>query len=205
MNAVRHGLLAQTIVLQDENPEAFEVILAALVGRFRPVDEVEMALVEEMAAAQWRKRRSWAIETTMMNDAAAGAKSAQPVARMTHAFTTLAAAPELALMHRYETRQTRMFQRALQNLLMLRKEILPNEPNPDSEHGCVYAAVGDTVAGPADPPVPTPPMPDETPAAAPETPPPAAQLPPTNRVPGPKPPRSHPLAFDDSFLEILRL
>jgi hypothetical protein len=38
---------------------------------------------------------------------------------MTHAFTTIAAGPELALMHRYETRQTRLFQHALHNLLML--------------------------------------------------------------------------------------
>jgi hypothetical protein len=110
-------------------------MLAALVDRFQPADDVELGLVEEMAAAQWRKRRSWAIETAMMNDAAAGAKSNHPVVRMTHAFTTLAAGPELALMHRYETRQTPMFQRALQNLLMLRKTTLPNEPNPEIEHG----------------------------------------------------------------------
>lgn len=134
-NAVRHGFLAQTVVLQDEDAAEFQLTLDALVARFQPADDVELALVEEMAAAQWRKRRSWAIETSMMNAAAAGAKTSRPVDRMTHAFTTLAAGPELALMHRYETRQTRMFQRALQNLMMLREQVLPNEPNPEIEHG----------------------------------------------------------------------
>jgi hypothetical protein len=147
-NAIRHGLLAQTVVLQDEDAGEFQAVFDGLVARFQPADDVELALVEEMAAAQWRKRRSWAIETAMMDGAAAGAKSNDPVARMTHAFTTLAAGPELALMHRYETRQTRMYQRALHSLILLRKSFLPNEPNPEIEHG---QDISDPVAPPDTP------------------------------------------------------
>jgi hypothetical protein len=136
-NALRHGLLASTVVLEAEDGEEFQEALAALVARFQPADPVELGLVEEMAAAQWRKRRSWAIETCMMNTAVHAAQAGGPVERITQAFTGLAAGPELALLHRYETRQTRMYQRALQNLLALRKEKAPNEPNPNSEHGLV--------------------------------------------------------------------
>ncbi len=134
-NALRHGLLAGTVVLENEDGEEFQESLAALVVRFQPADPVELGLVEEMAAAQWRKRRSWAIETSMMNTACHAARSTDPVERITQAFTALASGPELALLHRYETRQTRMYQRALQNLMALRKEKAPNEPNPNFEHG----------------------------------------------------------------------
>jgi hypothetical protein len=47
----------------------------------------------------------------------------------------LAGQPHLGLIHRYETRLHRMFQRALQNLFLLRAlpdTSVPNEPNPIS-------------------------------------------------------------------------
>src|SRR5262249_32595579 len=131
--------------------------LALLIDRLQPADAVELALIEEMAAAQWRQRRSWGIEVRMMNDAAASSPDAGPVARMTHAFRSLSGGPELALMHRYETRQTRMFQRALGNLLTLRTQFFPNEPNPIPDH-----------PQPSTPPEPPPcdPEPDGPPVAA---------------------------------------
>lgn len=135
MNAIRHGLLSQTVVLEGEDPEAFKTLLSAYIQRFRPADRVELALVEDMAAANWRQHRSWAIEAEMMNQASCKLQSPIAIKRITHGFTTLAAGPELALMHRYETRQSRMYQRALSNLLALQKERTRNEPNPDFEHG----------------------------------------------------------------------
>jgi hypothetical protein len=138
-NAIRHGLLARTVVLEEESTDAFEAALADLIDRLRPADAVELALIEEMAAAQWRQRRSWGIEVRMMNDAAVASPDAGPVARMTYAFRSLSGGPEFALMHRYETRQTRMFQRALNNLLILRTQFLPNEPSPISEQSEVLA------------------------------------------------------------------
>jgi hypothetical protein len=133
-NAVRHGLLAKTVVLADEDPEAFRALVDSFVSRLVPEDEIELALIEQMAAAFWRQTRSSAIENKIIDNAAATAASSGPVERLAHAFTTLATGPELTLMHRYETRQNRMFQRALANLLLLRKENLRNEPNPEIEH-----------------------------------------------------------------------
>jgi hypothetical protein len=188
MNAIRHGLLCQTIVLDGEDPEAFTTLLADYVERFQPADRVELALVEDMAAANWRQHRSWAIEAEMMNQAAAKLSSPLTIKRITHGFTTLAAGPELALMHRYETRQSRMFQRALANLLALQKDRTPNEPNPDFGHGQDQDYVFDDPVAEAPPPEPEPAPPPSDPPS-----PPAA-----NPAPAPAP------DYDAVILEIVR-
>jgi hypothetical protein len=138
-NAIRHGLMAKCVVLDTESQEGFDTLLAGFVERFAPADGVELGLVEEMFSAFWRQRRVWAIETRIMN----GAIATQPsnddeLTRITDGFTSIAAQPPLELMHRYETRLHRIFQRALANLILMRslQELnplaenieLPNEP-----------------------------------------------------------------------------
>ena len=166
MNAIRHGLLSQTVVLEGEDPEAFKTLLSAYIQRFQPADRVELALVEDMAAANWRQHRSWAIEDR--NDEPGLRQTAIPIAiqRITHGFTTLAAGSELALMHRYETRQSRMYQRALSNLFVLQKDRTLNEPNPEFEHGLDEVLPTDTGIDPDPEPQPDPPIPE--PATPPE-------------------------------------
>ena len=141
-NATRHGLLAKCVVLENESREGFDSLFSEFVARFAPTDNVELGLVEEMFSAFWRQRRAWAIETHTMDDAI----SAQPpdndeLSRLTDAFTAAAAQPNLELIHRYETRLHRIFQRALANLILMRslKELnppenseLPNDPSPHS-------------------------------------------------------------------------
>src|SRR3954453_23930703 len=74
-NALRHGLLAKAVVLADEDADAFQSL----------VDCVELFFLERMAAAQWRQTRSWAVEAKMVDNAVAGAATADAVDRMTHA------------------------------------------------------------------------------------------------------------------------
>jgi hypothetical protein len=133
-NALSHGLLARCLVLDDESPEAFQTVLAHHIQRLQPVDSLELGLVEEMVAAWWRTRRSWAIETQMLCEAAGDpASPSAPINRIAAAFKGLAASTALPLMHRYETRLHMIYQRALHNLLLLRAAV-PNEPSPISEH-----------------------------------------------------------------------
>ena len=135
-NAVRHGLLAKCLVLDNESREGFGVTLAGYLARFAPADEVELGLVEEMVGAYWRQRRAWAIETSLI-DSAMAAQSAEPlseVARIAAAFVDAAGRPRLELAHRYEARLNRIFQRSLHNLLLLRAEApTPNEPGEADE------------------------------------------------------------------------
>ncbi len=131
-NAIRHGLLSECVVLPGESVEGFAELLSQHVERFDPADGVEFGMIEEMAAAYWRLRRSWAIENNLLADAVSAEPPGDDVARITAAFRKQAASPELALLHRYETRLHLMYQRALHNILLLRIAGMPNEPNPIS-------------------------------------------------------------------------
>jgi hypothetical protein len=133
-NAIRHGLLAKCVVLENESGPCFDDLVAQHTERFAPVDGVEFGMIEEMVAAYWRMRRAWAIENRLMEKALRNQPPGDEAARIAAAFSELAASPELNLLHRYEARLHRMYQRALYNLVFLGECELPNEPSPISEH-----------------------------------------------------------------------
>ena len=134
LNSLRHGLLSECVVLQCESREAFQSVLVEHLQRFGPIDAVEFGMIEEMVSACWRLRRLWAIENAVMDEGLASEPAGDDFARMASAFRKLAAAPDLALIHRYETRLHMMYQRALHNILVMRNVAVPNEPSPISEH-----------------------------------------------------------------------
>jgi len=148
LNAIRHGLLAKCVVLTNECRENFEILMAQHIDRYRPADDVELSVVEEMAVAFWRMRRAKAIETRLFDDAIHTREPGDEVGRITGAFTDLALSPQLALLHRYEARLHHIRQRAFKNIHILRNTPpSPNEPtldppSPDS-------AVAPTPAPPA--------------------------------------------------------
>ena len=133
-NAIRHGLLAKCVVLENESGPCFDQLVAEHTGRFAPADGVEFGMIEEMAAAYWRMRRAWVIENRLMEKALRHQPPGDEAARIAAAFSELAASPELNLLHRYETRLHRIYQRAFCNLALLGECELPKEPSPNSEH-----------------------------------------------------------------------
>ena len=164
-NAIRHGLLAKCIDLENESGPCFDQLVAEHTGRFAPADGVEFGMIEEMAAAYWRMRRAWAIENRLMEKALRHQPPGDEAARIAAAFTELAASPELSLLHRYETRLHHIYQRALQNFLLLRLAI-PNEPSPISEHQpAQQESKGPPPQPPLLPPGPWPPTPGPRPPA----------------------------------------
>jgi len=62
-NAVRHALLSQCLVLPNETAEQFTDLVESLKEVFEPVGDFEERVVENMAAAEWRRRRIWEVET----------------------------------------------------------------------------------------------------------------------------------------------
>ena len=106
-DALRHGHLARYLVLEDESIEAFQALLAQHIDRLQPADSLELGMIEDRAAAMWRMRRSWAIETHWLDTV--------PLDRITAAFSALAAASALPLNHRL-------------------RAAVPNEPSPISGH-----------------------------------------------------------------------
>jgi hypothetical protein len=149
-NAVSHGLLSDCVVLPGESLEGFEILLTQHLERFGPIDGVEQAMIEEMAASYWRMRRAWAMENEMMTAGLNSQPDGDDRSRITASFRQLAASPELALLHRYETRLHLMYQRALHNILLLRAVAKPAESQPEPPAECPPQPV-------LDPPIQQPP------------------------------------------------
>ncbi len=61
-NALRHGILAESVVLNSESREAFTEILAGLEDELHPDTIVERRYVETMALADWRRLRLLCLE-----------------------------------------------------------------------------------------------------------------------------------------------
>lgn len=116
------------MLLRNENRECFEEVLADYVARFQSADEVERGLIEEMAVAYRRTRRSWAIETRMLDDEM-DARSSSPTEldRLDSAFGDPASTTKLNLLRRYQTRLHNFHSRYLKDLAILR----PHRPRLD--------------------------------------------------------------------------
>jgi len=180
LNAIRHGLLAKCVVLTNECRENFDILMAQHLDRYRPADDVELSVVEEMASAFWRLRRTWAIETRLYDDAINAREPGDEVGRIAGAFTDLAASSALALLHRYEARLHHIRQRAFKNIHILRNtppppnEPILDPPSPNPAADPTPAAPATTPAKLAPPPLPN--EPTFAPAAPATTPAPPAKL-----------------------------
>ncbi|MGA7236327.1 MAG: hypothetical protein WBY44_11650 [Bryobacteraceae bacterium] len=136
-NGARHHLLSETILLENERPDAFADLFAGLTLEFNPQTETQRALVETMAVSRWRQMRIWAVERATLQSAmeAIDPDTVEPATRVARAFRSLADdSRTLDLLNRYETRFDRQFARSL-NLLMkldpLRRRGLPAAPSAE--------------------------------------------------------------------------
>src|SRR5438128_1750190 len=87
-----------------EEPAAYQELIDCHIAKFAPADDIALEVVEEMAAANWRQRRLWAVETGLFTDATNAQPPGTHLARLTGAFSNLADNGRLALLYRYETR-----------------------------------------------------------------------------------------------------
>ncbi len=66
MNALKHGLQAEHVVIPGEDPEEFEALLRGLEEDYLPVGFREGLLVERIAECTWRLQRAGLMETAIM-------------------------------------------------------------------------------------------------------------------------------------------
>ena len=137
-NRMRHGILARTLVIEEESSAAFKKLCADLHAEFNPQTPHEILQVEKMIAATWRLQRTWAFERENINiETCKQDAESTPVTRSTLALRIQGDTSRFQdLIHRYETRYERLYNPAY-NLLKDRqnaKRKLPFEPNPDNEH-----------------------------------------------------------------------
>jgi hypothetical protein len=153
LNAVRHGLLAKSVCLTNENPEGFKQILQDFLTRFQPADDVELRIVEQLASCAMRLGRFASTETALfdMEMDKQQVEIKKRFEKIDHAcifamaFKSLADnSKSLQLYLRYEAAITRQYDRALKQLLTLRAKFpipaeaeIPNEPDhepPTTNH-----------------------------------------------------------------------
>ena len=132
-NALRHGLLAKTVLLSNEDAELFKHYFYLCVERFNPVGDLEMSMVEEMVASGWRLHRGLAMEKHIFECGIAANPGLPPIEQITAAFCDPANIEPIERLGRYQTRLQNMFMRAYRGLLQLRKHpAKPPTPPPDT-------------------------------------------------------------------------
>jgi hypothetical protein len=128
---MRHGLLSKCIVIENESRELFDLVLDQHRECFKPQDEVEEGMIEDIACAYWRLRRAMAIETRMLNSSVSKQESPDPdshhpadaeLDRLEQGFASLCETPKFNILNRYEARLQRTYQRALRNLANHREQ-----------------------------------------------------------------------------------
>jgi hypothetical protein len=119
------------VVLTNESKDRFDEMHQSYIQMFQPENTVEMDLIDQMTAAQWRLHRIWFMQTAALDlkmdqqeeEIKRKFQQIDQPTRLTHAFTSMANEEKsLDLFLRYETAYTRMYQRALNTLLRLRRE-----------------------------------------------------------------------------------
>jgi hypothetical protein len=129
LNALRHGLTAQTAVLPNEDPDEFQELLDAFLAEYQPSGPTETLLVEQMAMATWRLRRMRALETGLfslrMSQLSREENSSDPDPRSRAFAYDASGSHSIETLSRYETRIERSFYRALHELDRLRVASTP--------------------------------------------------------------------------------
>jgi hypothetical protein len=67
LNAVTHGMRAETLVLVDEDPQALEERRAAWIDRLLPADDVERRIVEDAVVSTWQLDRARRAQVARLN------------------------------------------------------------------------------------------------------------------------------------------
>ncbi len=129
-NALKHGITAKKLfLLQNENPEQWNELLADCVQQFQPTTPFEHRLVTEIAFAWWRMQRAWVTETAIMDTEmddqfekfSKTYRNTDEGVRQGCAFRAIADnSKSLPLVIRYESRLERAYKRAIKTLEDLR-------------------------------------------------------------------------------------
>lgn len=143
-NSIRHGLLAETIVLEAEKEGEFLEFLEELFEEHQPQTPTEAMLVDTIAAASWRQSRIWGMQKVAFDHDVAS-PNAETGSDPLRAVMALRNSPENIrtheLMLRYEIAFDRQISRALLRLQQLqeRREERASKTaeQPTVPHPCV--------------------------------------------------------------------
>jgi len=67
-NALTHGLLADRILIYDENPDEFKIFYQSILRDLAPVGTMEILLAERIIVFFWRLKRAGRMESAIIDD-----------------------------------------------------------------------------------------------------------------------------------------
>jgi hypothetical protein len=67
-NSLTHGLLADRLLIYDENPNEFNVFYQSVLRDLAPVGEMEFFLAERIISIMWRLKRAGRMESAIIDD-----------------------------------------------------------------------------------------------------------------------------------------
>ena len=144
-NSFKHGLASGRILIEGEDPAAFETLVADLEADYQPATETEALLVHDLAKFHWLADRAIRLQAVAF---AASALPEMPAS--------------LNVLIRYQTTNQRAFQTTLKSLQALQKERkLAEQTDAGSKTQRTSEFVSQT-------PVPAPQDADESPIGPPE-------------------------------------
>jgi len=106
LNALRHGLTAQTAVLPTEDPDAYQRHIQQFLDEYQPATPTETQLVHEIANTAWRLNRIPLLEAELLS------QNPNPQSLI----------PQLATLGLHGSRLSRQFQKALEQLRDIQEE-----------------------------------------------------------------------------------
>jgi hypothetical protein len=134
---------AKSLLLSNEDAGAFESLIAGYEAHFDPQNPIQHDLVEEIAAARWRQRRIWNIQTAAVDHEM---DRQEPALKAEYAQIEECTRIALAVKHltdhskllsnlsRYESRHRRAYDRAVEKLESQEKNVAgKNEPSSKVE------------------------------------------------------------------------
>ena len=122
LNALRHGLTSQIVVMPTEDLEAYQLHVKSLTDEYLPKGATEALLVQAIADASWRLNRVAALETNVLMLAAAHQPDPcdRAPAQIQHALSIAASlesqSKALSNLSMHSQRLSRQFERAVQQL-----------------------------------------------------------------------------------------
>jgi hypothetical protein len=114
-NSLKHGLTSKQVVLPGEDHAEFELLRETLTSEYKPANTVESQLVDQIAAAMWRKNRVCALESDALTAMLTAPAPDGPEAK------------QFDRMQRYAVSLDREFHRAVELLRKLQIDRVRNE------------------------------------------------------------------------------
>ena len=132
-NSTRHGLFAETIVLEAEDTGRFIELVESLFQEHNPRTPTERLLVENIAAARWRQWRIWGMQKVAFDyEVGLPSTTSDPPLRAVLAWRNSAESIRThELLLRYEIALDRQISRSLLRLQQLQAK--PVRANPANE------------------------------------------------------------------------